>query len=113
MNDDPSMIPGAAGAAPRFRIGDYVRIARPDYWVKNVFVLPGSATAVVLTNATFIDALAPTLIALLSVCVIASANYVINEWFDSEFDRHHPVKKTGRQRRDRCAALTWQSNTCC
>lgn len=87
------MIPGAAGAAPRFRIGDYVRIARPDYWVRNVFILPGSATAVALTDAPLIDALAPTLIALFSVCLIASANYVINEWLDSEFDGHHPVKK--------------------
>lgn len=28
-----------------------------------------------------------------SVCLIASANYTINEWLDAEFDRHHPVKK--------------------
>jgi decaprenyl-phosphate phosphoribosyltransferase len=28
-----------------------------------------------------------------SACLIASANYVINEWLDAEFDRHHPIKK--------------------
>lgn len=29
----------------------------------------------------------------MSTCFIASANYVINEWLDAEFDRFHPVKK--------------------
>ena len=29
----------------------------------------------------------------LAVCVIASANYVINEYLDAEFDKYHPVKK--------------------
>ena len=30
---------------------------------------------------------------LLSVCIIASANYVINEYLDAAFDKYHPVKK--------------------
>jgi len=32
-------------------------------------------------------------IGIISICLIASANYVINEWLDAEFDKHHPVKK--------------------
>ncbi|MBQ7582306.1 MAG: UbiA prenyltransferase family protein, partial [Lachnospiraceae bacterium] len=28
-----------------------------------------------------------------STCFIASANYVINEWLDAEFDKFHPTKK--------------------
>ena len=31
-------------------IGDYIRIARPDHWFKNVFVLPGVLIAALLTN---------------------------------------------------------------
>ena len=36
----------------------------------------------------------------------ASANYVINEWLDAEFDAHHPIKKnrpsvTGRVRKEK------------
>ena len=27
------------------------------------------------------------------MCIIASANYVINEYLDAEFDKYHPVKK--------------------
>jgi 4-hydroxybenzoate polyprenyltransferase len=33
------------------------------------------------------------LLSIVSTCLIASANYVINEWLDAEFDKHHPVKK--------------------
>ncbi|MBO5551791.1 MAG: UbiA family prenyltransferase, partial [Lachnospiraceae bacterium] len=29
----------------------------------------------------------------IATCLIASANYVINEWLDAEFDRYHPTKK--------------------
>ena len=28
-----------------------------------------------------------------ATCLIASANYVINEYLDAEFDKHHPTKK--------------------
>jgi len=27
------------------------------------------------------------------MCLISSANYVINEWLDAKYDRYHPVKK--------------------
>lgn len=33
------------------------------------------------------------LFALLATSLIASANYVINEWLDREFDQFHPIKK--------------------
>jgi decaprenyl-phosphate phosphoribosyltransferase len=33
------------------------------------------------------------LVGIISTCLIASANYVINEWLDAEFDQFHPVKK--------------------
>jgi len=56
-------------------------------------MLPGLALAVVLSDITLGDALIPALIGILSTCFIASANYVINEWLDAEFDRHHPLKK--------------------
>lgn len=72
---------------------DYIRIARIDHWFKNVFMLPGVALAILLTDATLTEAIWPTIIGILSVCFIASANYVINEWLDAEFDQHHPVKK--------------------
>ncbi len=72
----------------------YIYIARPDHWFKNIFMLPGIALAIVFApQFSFSDYLYQIILAIFSACMIASANYVINEWLDAEFDRHHPVKK--------------------
>jgi len=76
------------------QFNDYIKIARPDNWVKNLFMVPGMIFAYAyfqppLTFNLFVN----VLIGLLSACFIASANYVINEFLDIECDRHHPVKK--------------------
>ena len=31
-------------------IGAYIKIARPDHWVKNVFIMPGLVLALILIN---------------------------------------------------------------
>ncbi|MEM7281013.1 MAG: UbiA family prenyltransferase [Pseudomonadota bacterium] len=72
---------------------DYIRIARFDHWFKNLFVLPGTALAVVLGNVPVASVLWPTVLALLATGFIASANYTINEWLDAESDAKHPLKK--------------------
>lgn len=73
---------------------DYIKIARIDHWGKNIFMLPGMALAFVITDISISESILPMCIAILSTCLIASANYVINEWLDAEFDQHHPVKKS-------------------
>lgn len=70
-----------------------MRIARIDHWFKNIFMLPGVGLGILMTDPVLSGALWNASIALLSTCLIASANYVINEWLDAEFDQHHPVKK--------------------
>src|SRR3712207_2953888 len=73
---------------------DYISIARPGYWFKNIFMLPGMIMAIMFYKPAFsMDLVLKLLIAVVSTCLVASANYVINEWLDAEFDRHHPVKK--------------------
>ncbi|MBI2989759.1 MAG: UbiA prenyltransferase family protein [Candidatus Magasanikbacteria bacterium] len=72
---------------------DYISIARPSHWFKNIFMLPGVVVAMWLTDTFSYRLLAVGLLALISVCIIASANYVINEWLDAEFDKYHPLKK--------------------
>jgi len=72
---------------------DYIRIARPDHWFKNVFMLPGTALAIIFLGIPISEAIVPTLIAIAGTCLVASANYVINEYLDKEFDQHHPLKK--------------------
>ena len=72
----------------------YISIARPDHWFKNIFVLPGVALGILISGElTGIDVI-NTILCLISVCLVASANYTINEWLDAEFDRHHPIKKS-------------------
>ncbi|GHA56734.1 UbiA family prenyltransferase [Pontibacter akesuensis] len=74
-------------------LADYVAIARPDNWVKNVFMFPGMLFAYVLYQTPLdMTLLARILVAIGSTCLIASANYVINEYLDAEFDRFHPLK---------------------
>lgn len=65
-------------------IQDYVRIARVDHWFKNVFMLPGIALALLFRPVPTSDVVLPILLGILSTCLVASANYVINEWLDRE-----------------------------
>lgn len=71
----------------------YIQIARPDHWVKHVFILPGIflglALAPTFPKDQFIYNIA---LGMISAVFIASANYVINEWLDAEFDAFHPEK---------------------
>ena len=90
-----SVIHARAAAAGRASWRDYVGIARPDHWIKNIFVLPGVALAVGLSETVdWPTTLVRLGIAMLATCLLASANYTINEWLDAETDRHHPVKST-------------------
>ncbi len=76
----------------------YIQIARPDHWFKNVFMLVGVVVALYYRPEVFRDgaqllAVAQTiLIGLVSVCLIVSSNYVINEILDAPTDRNHPSK---------------------
>ncbi len=73
---------------------NYIKIARPDHWIKNLFILPGVMIAILLTHHTLTDInIIRLIIAFLATCMIASANYVINEWLDAPFDKYHPTKK--------------------
>ena len=60
------------------KVMDYVRIARLDHWIKNLFILPGFAVAVfMLTPRPALGAgvWADLAVALLATCLAASANY--------------------------------------
>jgi len=75
-------------------IVDYVAIARPDHWFKNVFMLPGMALALILDDIGLsFQLLVHLVIAIIATCAVVSANYTINEWLDAETDRFHPEKK--------------------
>ncbi len=74
---------------------EYLKIARPDHWLKNIFILFGHVVAVALGAATWQGAstLSTALLSLVPACLIASANYILNEILDAPFDQLHPTKK--------------------
>jgi decaprenyl-phosphate phosphoribosyltransferase len=76
-------------------IKGHIQIARFDHWVKNVFVLPG--IVIPLTFEPFnwsFSLLWRITIGILSLGLVASSNYVINELMDAPFDRFHPSKSS-------------------
>ncbi len=72
----------------------YIKIARIDHWIKQLFIMPGVILAVLLTQVKVNEvSIVKLILGFLGVCFIASANYVINEWLDAPYDKYHPTKK--------------------
>ncbi|GAB4137009.1 UbiA prenyltransferase family protein [Thermopirellula anaerolimosa] len=78
---------------------DVLRLARPEYWFKNGFMLLGVLLAVFYRRQTTgewptgLDAWLQVVLGFAAVCLIASSNYALNEWCDLESDRYHPEKR--------------------
>jgi 4-hydroxybenzoate polyprenyltransferase len=76
------------------RVWPYLSIARPDHWFKNVFMALGVVLAYFYhPEALSLGTLLAILWAVLTTCILASSNYVLNEILDAPTDRSHPVKK--------------------
>lgn len=72
----------------------YLKIARFDHWIKQFFILPGCVFAYFLTKGNGLSvSWTLLLLGIFATCLIASANYIINEYLDREFDKFHPTKK--------------------
>ncbi|HEV7570323.1 MAG TPA: decaprenyl-phosphate phosphoribosyltransferase [Thermoanaerobaculia bacterium] len=67
-----------------------IRLLRPAQWLKNGFVI-----APLIFSRSFVSpsAVAHSLAAFVIFCGAASAGYIINDVFDRESDRAHPVKR--------------------
>lgn len=82
----------APSRRPSGHFSDYVKIARLDHGTKHIFIIPGVALACLLRGRETDQNILSIMLGLVVAVCIASANYVINEWLDRDFDRHHPTK---------------------
>jgi 4-hydroxybenzoate polyprenyltransferase len=67
-----------------------LRLLRPNQWIKNAFVLVGLLFAHAWHDPERVQA---AMLAFVSFCAMASAVYVVNDWFDRARDRLHPIKR--------------------
>jgi decaprenyl-phosphate phosphoribosyltransferase len=89
----PSRWRAVAALSGRPTLRGHLYILRPDHWFKQVFVLPGIAVALSDPTGTIPGGLAGRLvIGFVSLCLVASSNYVINELLDGPSDLMHPTK---------------------
>ena len=90
------MIPTKSTALAKSQgaLSDYVSIARFDHSTKHIFIVPGIVLAYLLRGVRADYLTTSIVLGLLTAVCAACANYVINEWLDRDFDRHHPTKSS-------------------
>jgi 4-hydroxybenzoate polyprenyltransferase len=78
------------GIEPRADLRAWLRLIRPQQWVKNLFVM-----APLLFSGRALDPAAQrsAVLAFVVFCLLASSVYVLNDVIDRESDRAHPSKR--------------------
>ncbi|MCP4197742.1 MAG: decaprenyl-phosphate phosphoribosyltransferase [Proteobacteria bacterium] len=67
-----------------------IKLARPQQWVKNIFVFP---VLVFSGSILQIEQVILTLVAFAAFCLASSSVYVINGFIDIDEDKKHPIKR--------------------
>jgi 4-hydroxybenzoate polyprenyltransferase len=96
MNLGSTNVLDQTAAKPVGTLSDYLALARLDHFTKHIFIVPGMVLAYLLRGGPPHFPLVPAILGLITAICIASANYVINEYLDREFDKHHPTKSRRR-----------------
>lgn len=74
---------------------NFYSILRIEHWFKNIIIFPGIIAASILKkNVIFNESLfLEIVLCIISTSLIASSNYLINEYLDRKEDKYHPIKK--------------------
>lgn len=89
----PNRVLAIPQISPSRRLRSHVALMRLDHSVKQLFIVPGIVTAVVLCHLHISTSLIVHVVAgLVGVTLVASSNYVLNEILDAPYDRLHPTK---------------------
>jgi 4-hydroxybenzoate polyprenyltransferase len=83
-------------AKPAGTLRDYLALARLDHFTKHIFIVPGLVLAYLLRGGPPHFPFNEVILGLIAAACVASANYVINEYLDREFDKYHPTKSRRR-----------------
>jgi 4-hydroxybenzoate polyprenyltransferase len=68
----------------------YIRIIRPEQWVKNLFLFAG---LIFSRHFIYFNDVLRSVLGFLVFCILSGAIYVINDIFDRDLDRQHPIKR--------------------
>jgi 4-hydroxybenzoate polyprenyltransferase len=85
-----------SSAKPTGNLRDYLVLARFDHFTKHIFIVPGIVLAYLLRGGPPHFPFGEVILGFATAICIASANYVINEYLDRDFDKHHPTKSRRR-----------------
>jgi 4-hydroxybenzoate polyprenyltransferase len=86
-----------------FPLGDILRALRPYQWVKNLLLFVPIVMSHKLGDR---PRLMHVVLGFAAFCLCASASYVLNDLWDREHDRHHPVKRNRPFAAGRLSATT-------
>jgi decaprenyl-phosphate phosphoribosyltransferase len=70
-------------------VADYVKLARPRQWLKNLLVAAAPFAAGTLADPTTLRGIS---LGFVAFCLASSAMYAFNDAADADADRLHPVK---------------------
>jgi len=72
------------------KLSAIIRTLRPGQWVKNLAVF----ASIIFTGQLFVpEIFSKALFAFVSLCLLSSASYTLNDIVDAPYDRKHPLKK--------------------